>query len=131
MYKCPCCGEHYFSEEDYFEVCPVCGWEDDGLQRDEPDLKGGANNMSQNQARAAGTKMTKIVVFAGAGTAKPLRAAGKLQRDFNVPAALWKKVRGDGFVDFEGKSRHCELHWYESPHTGRVQMKVKRWFDES
>ena len=50
---CPCCGEHYFSEEDFFEICPVCGWEDDGLQRDEPDFEGGANVMSLNQARAA------------------------------------------------------------------------------
>ncbi|ARP50579.1 hypothetical protein B6259_06620 [Ruminococcaceae bacterium CPB6] len=32
-------------------VCPVCGWEDDGVQLDEPDLEGGANEMSLNEAR--------------------------------------------------------------------------------
>lgn len=48
---CPCCGEYHFEEEDFYEVCEVCGWEDDGLQRDEPDYEGGANTISLNQAR--------------------------------------------------------------------------------
>lgn len=48
---CPCCGEYHFEEEDFFEVCEVCGWEDDSLQRDEPDYTGGANHISLNQAR--------------------------------------------------------------------------------
>ena len=50
---CPVCGAHQFEEDDNFEICPICGWEDDGLQRDEPDLSGGANKMSLNQARKA------------------------------------------------------------------------------
>lgn len=50
---CPVCGRYRFKEEDFFEICPVCGWEDDGIQRDEPNLEGGANGMSLNQARAA------------------------------------------------------------------------------
>lgn len=57
---CPVCGKHHFEEEDFFEVCPICGWEDDGLQRDEPDLEGGANDMSLNQARAAWTAGEQI-----------------------------------------------------------------------
>ena len=50
---CPVCGKHQFEYLDFYEVCPVCGWEDDGLQRDEPDYEGGANRMSLNQAREA------------------------------------------------------------------------------
>lgn len=50
---CPCCGRHRFEEVDFYEICPVCGWEDDPLQRDEPDYEGGANEMSLNQAREA------------------------------------------------------------------------------
>ncbi len=48
---CPVCGKHQFEEDDNFEICPICGWEDDGLQRDEPDYDGGANEISLNQAR--------------------------------------------------------------------------------
>lgn len=50
---CPVCGKHQFEYLDFYEVCPVCGWEDDGLQRDEPDYEGGANRMSLNQAKEA------------------------------------------------------------------------------
>ena len=49
-YRCPVCGKHYFDEIGAYEICPVCGWEDDPLQRREPDLKGGANSMSLNEA---------------------------------------------------------------------------------
>lgn len=48
---CPVCGEHTFKEDNNFEVCPICGWEDDGIQRDDPDYEGGANTMSLNQMR--------------------------------------------------------------------------------
>lgn len=77
-----------------------------------------------------GTKITKIVVFAGKGTSKELRASGRLSKEYGQPSDRWKKVRGDGYVDFEGESRHCELHWYEAPGTGRIELKVKRWFDD-
>lgn len=50
---CPCCGKHHFTYQDFFEICPVCGWEDDPIQRMEPDYEGGANRVSLNQAREA------------------------------------------------------------------------------
>ncbi len=50
---CPCCKKHYFQELDFYEVCPVCNWQDDPVQRDDPDFDGGANDMSLNQAREA------------------------------------------------------------------------------
>ena len=53
MIKCPVCGEYEFSIDDDFDVCGVCGWENDGLQLDEPDYRGGANEMSLNEAKVA------------------------------------------------------------------------------
>jgi uncharacterized Zn finger protein (UPF0148 family) len=47
--KCPVCGETIISEEG--EICPVCGWEHDVVQLEDPDLAGGANEMSLNQYR--------------------------------------------------------------------------------
>ena len=29
-----------------FQICPVCGWEDDNAQFDDPTLRGGANELS-------------------------------------------------------------------------------------
>ena len=49
--RCPCCGQYYFQEKSAFEICPVCGWEDDPLQRREEDFAGGANKISLREAR--------------------------------------------------------------------------------
>ena len=50
---CPCCGEGLVEEEHLYDVCEICGWEDDPVQFDDPDYRGGANTMSLNEARAA------------------------------------------------------------------------------
>jgi hypothetical protein len=48
---CPCCEKHNFSVSNNYEVCPICKWRDDLLQRTEPDVSGGANKLSLNQYR--------------------------------------------------------------------------------
>ena len=48
---CPVCGMYEFPEKDSFDVCQVCGWEDDWYQLIKPDLAGGANRLSLNQFR--------------------------------------------------------------------------------
>lgn len=55
--KCPVCGKTYLYE---YEICPVCGWENDPIQMDKPDLEGGANRMSLNQAITAYKKGEKL-----------------------------------------------------------------------
>lgn len=47
---CPVCGKYEFEEQGSFDICDVCGWEDDPLQLKDPDLELGANEMSLNQA---------------------------------------------------------------------------------
>ena len=50
---CPCCRHYAFEEKNAYEICPVCGWEDDPIQRKDPDYAGGANKMSLREARRA------------------------------------------------------------------------------
>ncbi|ARK32564.1 CPCC family cysteine-rich protein [Halalkalibacter krulwichiae] len=52
-YTCPCCGYKTLEEEltDTFEICEICFWEDDGLQFQNPDYEGGANEVSLRQAQ--------------------------------------------------------------------------------
>lgn len=46
-FKCPVCGKYTFqSGLGSYEICPVCGWEDDKAQYKDPNLKGGANRLS-------------------------------------------------------------------------------------
>jgi rubredoxin len=51
--KCPVCGKYDFARKDDFDVCDVCGWENDESQLEDPDYAGGANEMSLNEAREA------------------------------------------------------------------------------
>ena len=46
---CPVCGKYSFTEN--YEICPVCKWENDPVQRKDPCFTGGANKMSLNSAR--------------------------------------------------------------------------------
>ena len=50
--KCPVCGKFFFEEEDDFDICDVCYWENDAYQIRHPD-RSGANRMSLNEARKA------------------------------------------------------------------------------
>jgi hypothetical protein len=43
VFDAPCCGD--------YSICPVCGWEDDPVQFDDPTYPGGANRLSLNMAR--------------------------------------------------------------------------------
>ena len=45
-YSCPVCGRTAFSET--FEICPFCGWENDGSESI-PEMAGGANGLSFNK----------------------------------------------------------------------------------
>lgn len=52
-YPCPCCGYLTISEPPpgTFEICPVCRWEDDDVQFNDIDFRGGANENSLREAR--------------------------------------------------------------------------------
>lgn len=51
IYPCPCCKHKTIEELGYYEICPVCGWEDDPVQSADPDFSGGANTLSLNEAK--------------------------------------------------------------------------------
>ena len=52
-FPCPCCGYLTLEEEPpgTFDICPVCHWEDDNVQFDDPSREGGANRVSLTDAR--------------------------------------------------------------------------------
>ena len=50
-HKCPICGEFEFPMYHSFEVCEVCGWEDDLYINDEGKEDTGANRCSPRVAR--------------------------------------------------------------------------------
>jgi hypothetical protein len=52
-YPCPVCKNLTRGEKEYgtYDVCPVCFWEDDDYQTDDPESDGGANEVSLIEAR--------------------------------------------------------------------------------
>ncbi|MFF5535809.1 CPCC family cysteine-rich protein [Streptomyces cinerochromogenes] len=51
-YPCPYCGHRVLGEmPGSYEICPVCFWEDDGVQFRWPTMAGGANKVSLIEAQ--------------------------------------------------------------------------------
>lgn len=61
MFECPCCNEKTLTDPGHYDICSNCGWEDDPIQRGDPDYTGGANEMSLNEARAAYKQGKKVI----------------------------------------------------------------------
>ncbi|MBS0342775.1 MAG: hypothetical protein JSS56_19860 [Proteobacteria bacterium] len=49
---CPCCGNAPLRSSADYEICKVCGWEDDPIQFNDPAFAGGANQLSLIEARS-------------------------------------------------------------------------------
>ena len=83
---------------------------------------------------AEGTYITNKEVIAGRG--KPsthIREIDRLVQEYGGDPKKWSKVKGIGTLDVEGEYLRAELHWYEEPHIGKVDFKLKRqksgeWF---
>lgn len=52
-HKCLCCGKGTVKGNQLYDICSICGWEDDPVQAKNPEFAGGANKMSLNEARKA------------------------------------------------------------------------------
>lgn len=50
LFPCVVCDTETISEPGEYEICPICGWEDDPSQSEEPGERG-ANDISLNTAR--------------------------------------------------------------------------------
>ena len=51
-YKCPCCGHFTFEKKERsYDICPVCFWEDDPVQYENPTMPNGANRVCLADAK--------------------------------------------------------------------------------
>lgn len=48
---CPCCDYHTLPRRGDHEICPVCLWEDDGLDLERVDVHSGPNHLTLREAR--------------------------------------------------------------------------------
>jgi hypothetical protein len=57
---CACCGFPTLPAGSIFEICSLCGWQDDGAQNEDPDYSGGANELSLNEYRRQWVESHKL-----------------------------------------------------------------------
>ena len=81
-----------------------------------------------------GSRVTNVRVIAGKGRNREIDELPILILRYpGTKEEEWQKVKGLGYVDYDGESYKAELHWYEEPSVGRVEWKVKpdadgNWF---
>ncbi len=78
-----------------------------------------------------GTKIDNAETFAGKGVRsklKPQVSKGLSVQHGGRPKD-WKHVKGTGYLDYHGRSRKAEIHWFEESHVGKVKFMIKKWLD--
>lgn len=72
-----------------------------------------------------GTHITNKQVFAGAGTKTPIRDVDRLVRQYGGETHKWSKVKANATLELHAKPIDAEIHWYEEPTVGKVEVKYK------
>lgn len=71
--------------------------------------------------------ITDVETFA---VGSSIRELPRLRRAYG--AGRWRKRKGIAQVRLEDGSTHrAEVHWYEAHGIGRVEVKIKRFLDDS
>lgn len=100
FYPCPSCGFLVFGEPPgSFEICEVCGWEDDVVQLEDPTFAGGANIDSLATSQAEILKFHPPEIAEENGVRRdprwrPLRDEDLRRRTDEEPGYYW--LRHDG-----------------------------------
>lgn len=81
-----------------------------------------------------GTRITNVQVIAGKGRNRKIDMVSVLiDRYPGTKETEWQKVKGIGYIDYQGENYKADLHWYQEPSVGKVEWKVKpdadgNWF---
>lgn len=78
---------------------------------------------------AEGTKITNSTVIAGKGRNRQIDMLDTLVADYGGNPEDWQKAKGFGYVNIDGEVLKAELHWYQEPTVGKVNMKIKQQKD--
>lgn len=76
-----------------------------------------------------GTSIKNVEVFAGKGVRKKLKpeVANGLSEQIGGRPRDWKHVKGIGTLDYHGRAKKAEIHWFEAKGQPKVKFKVKEW----
>lgn len=103
---CPACGFAVLADGyGSYEICTVCGWEDDGVQLANPTSSGGANgkSLAEVQADVVGRMPLQVMTH------------GEFERD-----PLWRPLNRHELDDAEAKRRF--QHWHTPAASDRMDV---------
>ena len=72
-----------------------------------------------------GSRITGVEIIAGKGRNRQIDIIDVLTEKYGGNPYKWQKVKGFGYVDYDGDSLKAELHWFQEPSAGEVEWKVK------
>lgn len=74
-----------------------------------------------------GSKLQNKEVFAGKGCKRKIDCIESLVATYGGTASEWTKVKAHAEIQLpNGEIINAEIHWYEEPSVGKVQIKYKR-----
>lgn len=106
-YNCPCCGQKTLETEHMFDICSVCGWEDDNVQFRNPNLRGGANFFSLNEYKKAFLEGKDVKTLQEEAQAKYVEQS-KAEYAIKIRQILQKRI-DFGSVEYWTKENRKEL----------------------
>ncbi|MBF5046007.1 hypothetical protein FGE12_26580 [Aggregicoccus sp. 17bor-14] len=100
-HPCPCCGYLQFSEPPgSYDICPICFWEDDGLQLEfATTLEGGANHITLLEAQRNYRRFGACV--------ESMRASVRAATSDDARDPTWRPIdpEQDSFADWDEDAR--------------------------
>ena len=109
MNPCPSCGFLVFAEPaGSYDICPVCGWEDDAVQLRFPGMNGGANGESLKTCQDRILRNLPPSISAQAGFSRDARWRPLRDDEFLVP----KESKGSGVEYFHAACEEAPGYYW-------------------
>lgn len=95
------------------------------------------NNKDTEYYIEKGAKITDVEVIAGKGVNRHIDDISRLinmykkENNSFTNKKDWQKLKGITKVRVNDALRKAEIHWYQCESIGKVEVKIKRWLDES
>jgi hypothetical protein len=74
-----------------------------------------------------GAVITKVRIFAGPQVRSNLRVKQHLADNYEGTADYWTHVKGETVLNLKSEAFDAELHWFQEPDVGIVELYVKKW----
>ena len=109
-HPCPVCGKTIFEEDDSYDICEFCGWEDNAYQEDHPYTGGGPNPSLHSCRKNIAKRSLPIPIILGQRS-----ATNKVKRRASFGSSIAKICRTMSRICFAFPSTTPALRVFLTP----------------